>query len=138
MGYPRLGGEGGRGGDVWLVARERTTLKSIRDRYPQKRFVAGPGANSRYESVSCKSFHTSFTDSKMSAEVTKPGLISPSVKALKGEKGKDCEVHVPLGISVLCDDGKQIGKNFCFVLMDLADTVVFIDSIWQTSSTRMF
>ncbi|NXC18271.1 GTPBA protein, partial [Corythaeola cristata] len=86
MGYPRLGGEGGRGGDVWFVARERTTLKSIRDRYPQKRFVAGTGANS-------------------------------SVKALKGQKGKDCEVHVPLGISVLCDDGKQIGKNFYFVLM---------------------
>ncbi|KAM6134739.1 LOW QUALITY PROTEIN: cilia- and flagella-associated protein 69 [Pterocles gutturalis] len=79
MGYPRLGGEGGRGGDVWFVAQERTTLKSIRDRYPQKRFVAGTGANS-------------------------------SVQALKGEKGKDCEVHVPLGISVLCDDGKQIGE----------------------------
>ncbi|XP_068790875.1 GTP-binding protein 10 isoform X2 [Struthio camelus] len=79
MGYPRLGGEGGRGGDVWFVAQERTTLKSIKDRYPQKRFVAGAGANS-------------------------------SVRALKGEKGKDCEVHVPLGISVLCDDGKQIGE----------------------------
>lgn len=47
---------------------------------------------------------------------SKPGLISPSVKALKGEKGKDCEVHVPLGISVLDDDGKQIGKNICFAL----------------------
>ncbi|XP_053916631.1 cilia- and flagella-associated protein 69 isoform X3 [Cuculus canorus] len=79
MGYPRLGGEGGRGGDVWFIAREKTTLKNIRDRYPQKRFVAGAGANS-------------------------------SVRALKGEKGKDCEVHVPLGISVLCDDGKQIGE----------------------------
>ncbi|XP_017584746.1 PREDICTED: uncharacterized protein LOC103612345 isoform X4 [Corvus brachyrhynchos] len=79
MGYPNLGGEGGRGGDVWFVARERTTLKSIREKYPQKRFVAGTGANS-------------------------------SVKALKGEKGKDCEVHVPLGISVLDDDGKQIGE----------------------------
>ncbi|KAM6314866.1 cilia- and flagella-associated protein 69-like [Aegotheles albertisi] len=79
MGYPRLGGEGGRGGDVWFVAQEKITLKSIRERYPQKRFVAGTGANS-------------------------------SVKALKGEKGKDTEVHVPLGISVLCDDGKQIGE----------------------------
>ncbi|XP_064265562.1 cilia- and flagella-associated protein 69-like isoform X3 [Passer domesticus] len=79
MGYPNLGGEGGRGGDVWFVARERTTLKSIREKYPQKRFVAGAGANS-------------------------------SVKALKGEKGKDREVHVPLGISVLDDDGKQIGE----------------------------
>ncbi|NWT64528.1 GTPBA protein, partial [Prunella himalayana] len=79
MGYPNLGGEGGRGGDVWFVAREGTTLKSIREKYPQKRFVAGTGANS-------------------------------SVKALKGEKGKDCEVHVPLGISVLDDNGKQIGE----------------------------
>ncbi|KAM9387505.1 cilia- and flagella-associated protein 69-like [Phaethornis superciliosus] len=79
MGYPRLGGEGGRGGDVWFVAQEKITLKGIRQRYPQKRFVAGTGANS-------------------------------SVKALKGEKGKDCEVPVPLGISVLCDDGNQIGE----------------------------
>lgn len=46
--------------------------------------------------------------------MTKPGLISPSVRALKGEKGKDCEVHVPWGISVLGDDGKQIGKTFQF------------------------
>ncbi|OXB84715.1 UNVERIFIED_CONTAM: hypothetical protein H355_001192 [Colinus virginianus] len=86
MGYPRLGGEGGRGGDVWLVARESLTLKSIKARYPQKRFVAGTGANS-------------------------------SVKALKGEKGEDCEVHVPPGISILDDDGKKIGKNCCMVLM---------------------
>ncbi|XP_030301991.1 GTP-binding protein 10 isoform X1 [Calypte anna] len=79
MGYPRLGGEGGRGGDVWFVAQEKMTLKGIKQRYPQKRFVAGTGANS-------------------------------SVKALKGEKGKDCEVPVPLGISVLSDDGNQIGE----------------------------
>ncbi|XP_071416729.1 GTP-binding protein 10 isoform X1 [Pithys albifrons albifrons] len=79
MGYPRLGGEGGRGGDVWFVARERITLKGIKEKYPQKRFVAGTGANS-------------------------------SVRALKGQKGKDCEVHVPPGISLLTDDGKQIGE----------------------------
>ncbi|XP_035174806.1 GTP-binding protein 10 [Oxyura jamaicensis] len=79
MGYPRLGGEGGRGGDVYFVAQERTTLKSVKNRYPQKRIVAGTGANS-------------------------------SVRALKGEKGKDCEVHVPPGISILDDDGKQIGE----------------------------
>ncbi|NXG47387.1 GTPBA protein, partial [Psilopogon haemacephalus] len=79
MGYPRLGGEGGRGGDVWLVARERATLKGLRQRYPHKRFVAGTGANS-------------------------------SVRALKGDKGQDCEVDVPLGVSVLCEDGEQIGE----------------------------
>lgn len=43
--------------------------------------------------------------------------MSPSLKALKGEKGKDCEVHVPPGISVLDDDGKKIGKNLCFHLI---------------------
>ncbi|XP_005282469.2 GTP-binding protein 10 isoform X1 [Chrysemys picta bellii] len=79
MGYPRLGGEGGRGGDVWLVAKEKITLKRTKDRFPQKRFVAGAGANS-------------------------------SVLALKGEKGTDCEVDVPLGISVTSCDGKQIGE----------------------------
>lgn len=47
MGYPRLGGEGGKGGDVWVVARNRMTLKQLKDKYPQKRFVAGVGANSK-------------------------------------------------------------------------------------------
>nr|XP_025874467.1 GTP-binding protein 10-like [Vulpes vulpes] len=47
MGYPRLGGEGGKGGDVWVVAHKRMTLKQLKDKYPQKRFVAGEGANSR-------------------------------------------------------------------------------------------
>lgn len=51
MGYPRLGGEGGRGGDVYFVAQERATLKSVKNRYPQMRIVAGTGANSRSESV---------------------------------------------------------------------------------------
>lgn len=47
MGYPRLGGEGGKGGDVWVVAHNRMTLKQLKDKYPQKRFVAGEGANSQ-------------------------------------------------------------------------------------------
>lgn len=47
MGYPRLGGEGGRGGDVWVVAHKNMTLKQLKSKYPQKRFVAGGGANSR-------------------------------------------------------------------------------------------
>nr|XP_006114510.1 GTP-binding protein 10 [Pelodiscus sinensis] len=79
MGHPRLGGEGGRGGDVWLVAQEKTTLKRIKDQCPHKRFVAGVGAPS-------------------------------SVRALKGEKGRDCEVVVPPGISVLSCDGEKIGE----------------------------
>lgn len=116
MGYPRLGGEGGRGGDVYFVAQERTTLRSVKNRYPQKRIVAGTGANSRSEDTWSKLLQSFFLESKMPAQLTLLGLISPSVRALKGEKGKDCEVHVPPGISILDDDGKQIGKNFCFAL----------------------
>lgn len=41
-----------------------------------------------------------------------PGLTCDSVRALKGDKGKDCEVDVPLGITITSDDGKKIGKNF--------------------------
>lgn len=47
MGFPRLGGEGGKGGDVWVVAHKKMTLKQLKEKYPQKRFVAGEGANSR-------------------------------------------------------------------------------------------
>ncbi|XP_060638272.2 GTP-binding protein 10 [Anolis sagrei] len=79
MGYPRLGGEGGKGGDVWLVANEKMTLKRIKDRYPNKRFIAETGANS-------------------------------SIAALKGATGKDCEVNVPPGISVMTDDGNTFGE----------------------------
>uniref|UniRef100_A0A2K5C6L1 GTP-binding protein 10 n=1 Tax=Aotus nancymaae TaxID=37293 RepID=A0A2K5C6L1_AOTNA len=79
MGYPRLGGEGGKGGDVWVVAQNRMTLKQLKDRYPQKRFVAGVGANSK-------------------------------ISALKGSKGKDCEVPVPVGISITDENGKIIGE----------------------------
>lgn len=51
MGYPRLGGEGGKGGDVWVVAHKKMTLKQLKDKYPQKRFVAGVGANSRVSAL---------------------------------------------------------------------------------------
>lgn len=32
------------------------------------------------------------------------------VSALKGSKGKDCEIPVPLGISITDENGKIIGK----------------------------
>lgn len=48
MGLPRLGGQGGNGGDVWVVAKKNMTLKTIKDKYPQKRFVGGAGANSGF------------------------------------------------------------------------------------------
>ncbi|MEE6466767.1 hypothetical protein FKM82_007043 [Ascaphus truei] len=46
MGLPRLGGEGGKGGDVWMVATKDVSLKSVKDRFPNKRFLAGVGHNS--------------------------------------------------------------------------------------------
>ncbi|KAL6489360.1 hypothetical protein MHYP_G00031010 [Metynnis hypsauchen] len=51
MGLARLGGKGGNGGDVWVVAKKDLTLKQIKDRYPQKRFVAGVGSNSSVRSL---------------------------------------------------------------------------------------
>uniref|UniRef100_A0A4X2LAX1 Obg domain-containing protein n=1 Tax=Vombatus ursinus TaxID=29139 RepID=A0A4X2LAX1_VOMUR len=50
IGYPQLGGEGGKGGDVWVGAKKRTSLKIIKDKYPQKHFVAG-GANSQISAL---------------------------------------------------------------------------------------
>ncbi|GAA6220681.1 GTP-binding protein 10 [Lates japonicus] len=78
MGLPRLGGQGGKGGDVWVVATKSVTLKRIKDKYPQKRFVGGSGANS-------------------------------SVRALKGDKGKNTEILAPVGITVTTDDGRILG-----------------------------
>ena len=51
MGLSRLGGQGGKGGDVWVVAANNLTLKRIKDKYPQKRFLGGAGANSRFVSL---------------------------------------------------------------------------------------
>ncbi|XP_003966173.2 GTP-binding protein 10 [Takifugu rubripes] len=46
MGLPRLGGQGGNGGDVWVVAGKSLTLKRVSDKHPRKRFAAGTGSNS--------------------------------------------------------------------------------------------
>ncbi|XP_075683754.1 GTP-binding protein 10 [Rhinoderma darwinii] len=46
MGLPRLGGEGGKGGDVWVVAKNGVTMKHVKDKFPQKRFVGCVGGNS--------------------------------------------------------------------------------------------
>ncbi|XP_044151094.1 GTP-binding protein 10 [Bufo gargarizans] len=46
MGLPRLGGEGGKGGDVWVVAKNGVTMKNLRSKCPQKRAVGGVGINS--------------------------------------------------------------------------------------------
>ncbi|XP_060777419.1 GTP-binding protein 10 isoform X2 [Neoarius graeffei] len=46
MGLPRMGGQGGNGGDVWVVAKKDLTVKRIKDKFPHKRFIAGVGSNS--------------------------------------------------------------------------------------------
>lgn len=79
MSLPRLGGHGGNGGDVWVVATKSMTLKKVKEKYPLKRFLGGSGGNS-------------------------------SVRALKGERGKDEEILAPVGITVTTDDGKILGE----------------------------
>lgn len=64
MGLPRLGGQGGNGGDVWVVAGKSLTLKRVSDKHPRKRFTAGTGSNSRSVSTyasSKSSFHWPLT-----------------------------------------------------------------------------
>lgn len=51
MGLPRLGGQGGNGGDVWVMAKNGVTLKQIKDKHPDKRFTAAVGSNSRWASL---------------------------------------------------------------------------------------
>ncbi|XP_018419559.1 PREDICTED: LOW QUALITY PROTEIN: GTP-binding protein 10 [Nanorana parkeri] len=79
MGLPRLGGVGGNGGDVWMVAKHSVTMKSVKDKYTHNRFVGEVGENS-------------------------------SVRSLKGSSGSDCQVDVPVGITVTTDDGLKIGE----------------------------
>lgn len=47
MGLPRLGGEGGKGGDVLMVAKHGVALQNVKEKYAHKRFVGDDGANSR-------------------------------------------------------------------------------------------
>ncbi|XP_015248383.1 PREDICTED: GTP-binding protein 10 [Cyprinodon variegatus] len=88
MALPRLGGHGGNGGDVWVVATKNMTLKKIKDKYPLKRFLGGPGGNS-------------------------------SVRALKGERGKDEEILAPVGITVTTDNGRSIGMGEIYHMSEI-------------------
>lgn len=47
MGYPKFGGIGGKGGDVYAEAIEDLTLRKMVVKNPSKRFIAESGGNSR-------------------------------------------------------------------------------------------
>lgn len=47
QGFPKYGGVGGNGGNVILVSKKKKFLKDIKDAFPNKRFIAGTGKNSR-------------------------------------------------------------------------------------------
>ncbi|XP_064613860.1 GTP-binding protein 10-like [Liolophura sinensis] len=46
QGFPRYGGLGGKGGDVYVTAVKKRTLKHVHSANPSKRFIAGNGDNS--------------------------------------------------------------------------------------------
>ncbi|XP_031708358.1 GTP-binding protein 10 isoform X2 [Anarrhichthys ocellatus] len=111
MGLPRLGGIGGNGGDVWVVATKNMALKRIKDKYPHKRFVGGAGANSRFAFTNTSQNISYYYWLSLRCFVCKCVciLFIHSVRALKGERGTDKEVLAPVGITVTTDDGKIVG-----------------------------
>lgn len=54
-GIPSLGGCGGHGGDVYIVASKNPSLnlKTFKDLHPTKRFAADAGQSSRLENFHC-------------------------------------------------------------------------------------
>ncbi|KAK2156770.1 hypothetical protein LSH36_205g00015 [Paralvinella palmiformis] len=51
QGHPKFGGQGGHGGNVYVVGDEKATLKKLIGQNPKKRFVAEPGCNSRARAI---------------------------------------------------------------------------------------
>lgn len=51
MGLPRYGGQGGRGGNVYLVAKENETLKRMSDRLKSRKLAGMPGGNSNSNQI---------------------------------------------------------------------------------------
>ncbi|KAI8492094.1 GTP-binding protein 10 [Branchiostoma belcheri] len=51
MGLPKYNGRGGDGGHVVFLAKDDLTLKQVIDRTPNKRFIAGVGANATRRAI---------------------------------------------------------------------------------------
>lgn len=51
MGYPKYGGFGGAGGDVYVVGKEGSALKEIKNKFPEKRIIAGNGNNAHQRCI---------------------------------------------------------------------------------------
>ncbi|CAH1789146.1 unnamed protein product [Owenia fusiformis] len=80
QGYPKFGGKGGDGGDVYVKCYDKAkSLKELAKRHPEKRFIAGNGGNSH-------------------------------ARALLGEKGQDILLNVEPGILVKNDEGDILGS----------------------------
>lgn len=47
-GLPKFGGVGGKGGDVYLEACESYSLAKLKMENPTKKFIGGPGSDSKY------------------------------------------------------------------------------------------
>ncbi|GFR14332.1 GTP-binding protein 10 [Trichonephila clavata] len=46
-GLPKYGGIGGKGGDVYVEAKDSYTLSQLKKKYPTQRFIGGSGGNSK-------------------------------------------------------------------------------------------
>lgn len=127
MGLPRLGGQGGKGGDVWVVAKKNMTLKRIKDKHPQKRFVSGAGANSRSVHKSNKSW-SALALNTMSWDLTCVvyvigALMFLSVYVrLKGRREKTKRSRHPLESQLLLMMGK-------YLVCEMLFNIRFIDTI---------
>ena len=47
QGFPKYGGIGGKGGDIYVVSDSKSTLKKVKEKCPTKRYRAGGGGDSR-------------------------------------------------------------------------------------------
>lgn len=107
MGLPRLGGQGGNGGDVWVVAAKNMTLRRVKDKYPKKRFIGRAGTNSRL----VPPYMVLILSKVQLSSSVYDFIFFDSVRSLKGERGEDQEILAPVGVSVTTDDGRVLGKS---------------------------